>query len=156
MIRNTFLIIALFSFISCNSQIKYQSYQNFDDGNWYYDSLAIFEFNITEPNTSYDLSFLVRNSISYPFYNLYTQYELVNQDESLLIKGMKESNLMNIKTGEPFGKGVGDLFDHSILLVPHYQFKDTGTYQIKLRQFMRTDTLSEIFAVGFQIKNSMK
>jgi gliding motility-associated lipoprotein GldH len=63
--------------------------------------------------------------------------------------------LFDAKTGKPFGKsGIGDLYDHRFLLLKNYQFKSKGKYRMKFEQFMRTDTLPGILAVGLRVERS--
>ena len=63
--------------------------------------------------------------------------------------------LFEEKTGKPLGSsGLGDVYDQQVPILKNYQFKKSGTYSLKFEQFMRTDTLSGILAVGFRLEDA--
>ena len=64
--------------------------------------------------------------------------------------------LFEPKTGKPLGKsGLGDLYDHQIPVFRKYKFSKAGVYQMKLEQFMRTDTLAGMISVGVSVERSV-
>jgi len=134
--------------LSCQSNLVFEDYRDTQKGKWLYDSVVIFQIPIHEPD-SYQISYRIRNSISYPFANLYVQYEW-RQGLTLKDSGIHECFLMEQKTGQPLGKGVGEYYDHEIKLFT--QFVDTGNYTLKIRQYMRLDTLEGIVAVGATLR----
>ena len=60
--------------------------------------------------------------------------------------------LFDPKSGEPYGSGVGDLFDHSQPVLENYTFPASGDYKAELRQYMRLDTLPYILSVGWRVE----
>lgn len=147
------LIIMLAStLIACDSSRVYEDYNDFDEAFWHLDSLQQFTFSIKDTTRTYNLGATFRNASSYPFYNLYFQYTLVDSSGNQLIEQLKEVDLFDPKTGEPLGSGLGDLFDHSIVLEEGYQFKNSGDYTLSLQQFMRRDTLPFILSVGARVE----
>jgi gliding motility-associated lipoprotein GldH len=152
------IIIVLIS--SCNNDnILFENYKTLEQGFWQYDSTIIFKFRVTERSQNYTISTYLRNTISYPYYNLYVQYQLKSPKGDTLSTAMKELILMNAKTGQPFGKvaeptgkGVGYYYDHEFILLNNYQFPDTGLYELQIKQFMRLDTLPHIHAIGAKIE----
>ena len=72
----------------------------------------------------------------------------------MLKEELREYNFFDPKTGEPFGSGLGDLFDHKIPLEENFQFQNSGEYTIELQQFMRMDTLPFVLSVGARVEFS--
>lgn len=145
-----------FAFYACDSQRVFESYRDLRERKWA-DSQAIsFEFTIPEAQTPYHLYYNIRNTLSYPYYNLYVVYELKDSTGKIISEKMIENNLMHPKTGEPYGKGIGDLFDHRFPLLTNYRFPKSGKYTLYLRQYMRMKELPEIVAVGCRIESAVE
>ena len=63
--------------------------------------------------------------------------------------------LFDPKTGQPYGNGLGDLFDQKVHFLKNYNFPATGKYTIKVLQYMREDqALSGIASFGIKIEKS--
>lgn len=137
--------------IACTEKVAFESFVEFEDQNWYIDSVATFNFEVKEVQKSYKIDGYIRNTLDYPFYNLYIQYELLNDEGVILRSSLKENNLMDRQTGKPLGKGSGSVYDVTFPLIDFYTFEKTGNYQLKLKQYMRLDTLSGIQAVGLRL-----
>jgi len=138
--------------IGCDSSHIYEDYEDLPDAFWHVDSIKRFTFEIEDSTRSYNLKATIRNASSYPFYNLYYQYSLTDSLDSIVFTELKEVELFDPKTGQPYGSGLGDLFDHSISLQEDFQFPYSGSYSIKLQQFMRMDTLPFILSVGARVE----
>ena len=138
---------------SCNldDESIFVAKKDFQNQEWLYDSLAVFEFEITEPNLNYDIYFTLRSLSSYQYCNLYTTYKLQNAEGKVLRANMQESILVDCKTGQPLGKGVGDLYDHHQVSISNYKFEKGGKYRLSFGQYMRQDTLSNIVSVGAKV-----
>jgi gliding motility-associated lipoprotein GldH len=67
---------------------------------------------------------------------------------------LQELTLLDPKTGKPLGKGLGDIFDHQIVALPNYRFQKSGTYTIKLKQYMRQDPLPDVMSVGVRVEKA--
>ena len=136
---------------SLNEEHIFEAKKDFESQQWLHDSLAVFDFEITEPNLNYDIYFTLRSLSSYQYCNLYTTYKLQNADGKVLQANMQESILVDCKTGQPLGKGVGDLFDHQQLTISNYKFEKGGKYRLSFGQYMRQDTLANIVSVGTKV-----
>ncbi len=141
---------------ACEEGAVYRNYTDFERPFWHKDSSAVFDFTISDAGQPYNLYFLPRYTLEYPYYNLYVRYALTGPGNDTLLAEMHEANLMNPSTGEPLGKGIGDMFDHQVLLQKNYQFADTGTYQIHITQYMRQDSLPAIPAAGFMVQQARR
>lgn len=146
-------IIALFVLIvSCDSSRVYEDFNDMDEAFWHLDSIQTFSFDIEDTTKSYNLLSTFRNASSYPFYNLYFQYTLEDSIGTVLKQELKQVDLFDPKTGEPFGSGLGDLFDHSFVLEENYTFENAGSYTLSFEQYMRRDTLPFILSVGARVE----
>ena len=148
--------LILFSLIlllgSCDSSRVYEDFQDIDQEFWHADSLQSFSFEIEDAAEKYNLLATFRNASAYPFYNLYFQYSLLDSSGNIIKKALKEHHFFDPKTGKPLGSGLGDLFDHKVMLEEGYSFSSEGRYQIQLQQRMRMDTLPFVLSVGARVE----
>ena len=147
------LILTLFiSMVSCDSSRVYEDYNDLEEAFWHLDSIQSFDFEIKDTSRPYNMLITMRNASSYPFYNLYFQYTLLDSAGAVLQQELKQVELFDAKTGEPFGSGLGDLFDHSFPLEESYTFDYAGDYTLAFEQYMRRDTLPFILSVGARVE----
>jgi len=152
-----FLITCLlFGLFSCDSARVYEENVDFKNPYWIKGQPLEFQFQIDDQLVKHDLIFNIRNSLSYPLQNIYIQYTLSDSLNREMISEMKEFYLFDQKTGEPFGDGLGDIFDNSFALFEGYDFNNTGLYSIKIEQFMRLDSLPMILSAGIRIQKSQQ
>ncbi|MEN7548145.1 gliding motility lipoprotein GldH [Rapidithrix thailandica] len=148
-------IVSLGFLMGCNTtEYNYQSFTNFDKGMWYYDSAAIFDFEAPNTHEPFDINYNVRNALAYPYYNLYIQYELMDSAGNVLKSALAQDILMDPTSGKPFGTSAGEMYNHEFNLIPNYKFPYQGSFQLRLKQNMRMDTLTDIYAIGASIKPS--
>jgi len=147
-----FIILVLFS---CNSNRIYEKNVKFPGRIWEKDSEAVFNFEINDINTNYKFYFNLRNTVLYPYQNIYLSYSLEDTLGNVYNSELTNINLFDSKTGEPFGSGIGDIFDHQYLVIDDYQFNNPGMYLFKIKQYMRMDSLPEIMSVGLRIERSI-
>ena len=110
-----------------------------------------FEFQIEDASITYDLELTVRHSSQYPYQNLFLTYFIESNSGEVLNEQLYELGLFESKTGEPLGGGLGDIFDFVSVVESGYTFPKAGSYKVKLEQFMRTDELSDVVAVGLRV-----
>ena len=146
------LLLAVTSFLSCNSNAIFKDHEDIDDGVWYVKNEPSFTFEITDISQPYNVYYLVRNSIGYPYYNLYVKRFLLNEKNKIVNEALNELILMDERTGKPMGDGLGDLFDHKIVALKNYRFPKAGKYTFKVRQYMRQDPLPGIMSVGVSVE----
>ena len=128
--------------------------QNIDlPGNlWLADSVAEFQFEIKDATARYNLYYNVRNSLSYPYHNLYVRHTLEDSLGNMLGGALQNMDLFDPVTGKPLGEGLGDIFDHQILAIPDQKFPENGWYRFKMQQFMRQDSLPLILSIGLRVE----
>ncbi|MCU0392632.1 MAG: gliding motility lipoprotein GldH [Thermoflexibacter sp.] len=153
--KKTFFPIFLLIWLSsCDSTRLFEEYKDLPERKWRSAEAITFNFQITDTVQSYNLYYNIRNTLSYPYYNLYITYELLDGADKVIAQKMLQNNLMHPQTGEPYGDGIGDLFDHRFVLLSDYKFSQSGSYKLRLRQYMRMNELPEIVAVGMRIEKA--
>lgn len=140
---------------SCDSNSVYKDHKDIEDGQWYVKNEPAFSFEITDTTQTYNVYYLVRNSIAYPYYNLYVKRFLLNDKNKIVNEALNELILMDEKSGKPLGDGLGDLFDHKIMALKSYRFPRRGKYTFKVRQYMRQDPLPEILSMGVSVEKEV-
>jgi gliding motility-associated lipoprotein GldH len=145
------LIINVF-FSSCSNNVVYSKYQSFENNEWYAKNKAVFDVEMTDPNSFHDISVMVRHADAYPYSNLYLFLTTTYPDGKVTLDTL-ECILANQK-GEWMGNGAGDIFDITIPLKQSTRFPLAGKYNFAFEQAMRTDPLPLIMDFGFEIKKS--
>lgn len=141
---------------SCDGNRVYEKNIDFEGRVWAEPAIQEFQFDIEDSGKQYDIYLNIRNSLLYPFQNLYTTIVLEDSLGNELSRTLKNSALFDETTGEPLGKGLGDLFDHQIPVFNTYTFPEKGRYSIFVSQSMRMDTLNEVMAIGIRIETVEK
>lgn len=148
-------LVGLIAFLSaCDSAKVYQDFVDFDEVYWHQDSTVTFAFEVEDTSLKYNMQALFRNSLAYPYHNMYYRYKFTGPSDSLISEDLMQIYLFDPKTGEPYGSGVGDMFDQKQALFENYSFDETGMYKIELQQAMRLDTLPFIYSVGWRVENA--
>ncbi len=150
------LLLCLFFLLlmGCDTDRIYEENRDFHNKQWVVSDTPTFQFTIDDPQQTYNIYWNVRNTISYPYQNLYLTYFLEDTLGHRLDTDLHNMQLFAPKTGEPYGDGLGDIFSHQFLAIPQHKFDTAGVYQIKLEQYMRTDTLPEIISVGVRVEEA--
>ncbi len=147
-----FFLITLVLF-SCDSNRVYEKNQDLEQRVWLSTEQPAFEFTVQDTTTAYNLYCNIRNSVTYPYSRIFINYSLQDSTGASATKSMISAFLFEEKTGKPFGtSGLGDVYDHQVPLLKNYSFKKSGKHVMKFDQFMRTDTLQGILAVGFRME----
>ena len=148
-----FVFIALQLF-SCDSTRLYEDNKDIQSY-WLADSLAAFDFEIEDESVDYNLFFSVRNGVEFPHSNLYFKYFLKDSLGQTLESELINFQLFNAKSGYPLGNGIGDMFEHQYEVLTKYQFNNPGLYKLSFQQYMRYDSLPEIYSVGFRVEKTV-
>ena len=153
----------LLIFVSCTDEKRFFEENNdIKKAEWFKKDAPIFTFEIEDTSAAYHLFYNVRNTLDYPYYNLYLQYQL--SDSSAVISNeQNELYLFDPSTGEPSGDGgffgtgsFGDIYDHTYPFKINHKFPHPGTYKLSIQQYMRNeDPLNEIMSVGLRIEKAV-
>lgn len=138
----------------CDTNAVYKAYEDIEDGKWYIKNAPSFTFEIEDASVPYNIYYNLRNSLSYGYYNLYLTRYLRDATGKEIESRLDELILMDPKTGKPNGDGLGDLFDHKVLMKRNYRFPTPGKYTMQIRQYMRQDPLLNILSVGITVEKA--
>ena len=140
---------------SCDDSRVYEKNYDFDDRKWTAENKPEFEFDISDTVQSYNLYCNVRNSLVYPYSRLFLNYSLEDSTGRVAKQDLVNKMLFDPKTGKPEGtSGLGDIYDHRVVLLRNYKFPYRGKHKLRVEQQMRIDTLSGILAVGVRVEKS--
>lgn len=140
---------------SCDSNRLHEKNYDFNDQAWLSSDKPSFDFDVTDTVKAYNLYCNIRNSVDYPYSRIFINYSLQDSTGTSLSKNMISAFLFEEKTGKPLGtSGLGDVYDQQVLILKNLRFKKTGKHSLKYEQFMRTDTLKGILAVGFRLESA--
>jgi gliding motility-associated lipoprotein GldH len=151
-IIHIFSICIGFLLISCDSKRIYETNIDFKENKWFIDSLCTYQFQIDDITMKYNMLYIVRNTLNYPYYNLYVTYYLYGPDQKQISTELHELQLMDSKTGSPFGSGMGDVFTNRVYGMKEISFPKKGIYSIKVKQYMRKNPIDEILSFGIRIE----
>lgn len=129
----------------------YKNKVKFIDQVWQLASIPAFRFQIKDTRQPYQIFFYTKNSLEYPYHNLYITYDLKDAVGNLLRTELKNFELFDAKTGKPHGKIWGKIQSQEFVLLESYQFPHVGVYTLKVQHFMRTDNLPGVCAIGIKV-----
>jgi len=166
--KHLFIIIILSSLsLSCkrNEQRIYEENTPITKGIWKQEDIKHFTFQIEDTNQYYHIYYTLRNTVDYPYYNLYLKHVLTNVAGDTLSYKLQTMNLFDEKTGKPLGNekffsggSMGDLFDHKFQSLIFFKFPAKGEYHFSIAEYMRsnneTKQLQGVFSVGCSIEKA--
>jgi gliding motility-associated lipoprotein GldH len=146
------LITSLFA--GCGNDRIYDTYVDIKNGFWNEKEELVFDFVIAEKDTKglYNIIYNIRYANTYPYHNLYVHYYLLDSAGKDISNHLQHMNLFKPTTGEPLGKGLGDLYDARILAIQKLKFPYPGKYKMKVKQYMRQAQLPGITSFGISIE----
>ena len=149
-----YAIMILSLLAGCDEARVFEEDIDLEERFWEADSMISFEFAIENVRQPYHLFFNVRNSVAYPYRNLYIHYYLQDSTGKEIRSALINQELFDPKTGQPYGSGLGDIFDHQFLVLQRHRFSYPGLYRMSFQHFMRRDTLPHIFSVGLRVEKA--
>ena len=149
-----YALMVLLALSGCDESRVFEEDTNLVERFWEADSLISFEFTIKNARQPYHLYFNVRNAVAYPYRNLYINYYLQDSTGKEIQSALVDQDLFDPKTGQPYGSGLGDIFDHQFPVLQNYRFSYPGLYRMSFQHFMRRDTLPHIFSVGLRVEKA--
>ncbi|MGM0580691.1 MAG: gliding motility lipoprotein GldH [Bacteroidota bacterium] len=150
--RSLFSIICLtFLLSSCTEERYYEENHDFKDRNWNLEESAVFNFEIDSVELPYQIKLNVRNTMDYPYRNLYIKYKL-EDSTNLMEEKLLNLKLFEAKTGKPFGDHQSDIYSHQLILQDSVYFHKKGNYKIELKQYMREKDLEGLVSAGIRIE----
>ena len=147
-----FVSAGITGMVSCSTFTVYDTMKDLDSNSWSDKQELVFPIIINDPSISYKLYYTVRYDAAYPYYNLYINRVMEDSSGKFLNKKLQGMDLFKSSTGVPFGTGMGSKKDFIILSEDKYKFPYSGKYTIRLKQYMRQETILGISAVGFKVE----
>ena len=150
--RTLALIGTLVMFISCDSSIVFEEYKSFEDQEWNSDSVAFFNYTVSDTTTRKTIKIKLRHTVDYEFQNLFLfiETDVIDTVELMLAD----------KGGMWLGSGVGDVREVEFEYQNTKLFSKKGNYSFKVEQAMRygvaekIPVLNNIIAVGLSIEKN--
>ncbi|MBX9850773.1 MAG: gliding motility lipoprotein GldH [Cytophagaceae bacterium] len=151
-----FSFVVVLFFTACDGARIYETNLDTDEDNWKAQDTLKFEFEVEDNNIPYRLSYNVRYKNDYPFYNLFTKYIIKDSSGKVLTTPAlpEDMYLFDVKTGKPYGTGLGDIYDHRISFLKEYKFPYAGKYKLQVLQYMRDQPLPGIVSFGVRVEKA--
>ncbi|MFA7445039.1 MAG: gliding motility lipoprotein GldH [Flavobacteriaceae bacterium] len=155
---NSYIVLVFCGFIliSCDENRVFDSYKSVSNG-WHRDSTAVFEYEVQDTITPYNLFLNIRANNDYPFSNIFLIASLETPDGE--IKTDTLEYIMAAPDGTLLGKGFSDIKESKLWFKENYRFSETGKHIITVEQAVRkrnevegTEILKGISEVGFRIE----
>jgi gliding motility-associated lipoprotein GldH len=140
--------------MQCGALPHFEQNTEIPNGEWAIQNELKFKFKITDATQRYHIFYNLRNTIKYPYSNLYLTYYLEDSKGKVVSTELQNISLFDAKRGKPFGDGLGDTFSHRlpIPVFQRYKFPKADTYTIRIVQYMRDNPLKGILTVGIRIE----
>ena len=155
-----FRLVAILSILvsvwGCDDRVVYKAHEDIKDGLWYIKNVPEFKVEIKDTVSTYNISYLFRNTLQYPYYNLYITRQFIGPNGRPISNALEELFVSSEITGKPYGKGLGDLFDHKVPFLKNYSFPRSGKYTFTLSQSMRQNPLPFLMSVGISVEKVQK
>lgn len=148
------LVLPGLALVGCDRKTIYKSHEEIKDAQWYADVKPRFTVNIEDTTTRYNVYYLLRNAVQYPYYNLYLTRKISGPDNRVLSHDLVELKISDEITGKPYGKGLGDLFDQKIPFLENHTFPASGQYTFEISQSMRQNPLPFIMSIGICVEKA--
>ena len=150
-LKNTIAAILVCGLTSCTDSGLYEKVMFMPEAEWSYSNQPVFNFQVSDTASSYQVYFLVRHSDAYAFNNIWISLSSKLPGDSVARSSRFDIRLANEKGW--LGSGMDDIFNHRILLYPEpVKFAKPGSYEVTIAQDMRTDPLKHILNVGLRLE----
>lgn len=138
------------SFTSCKNDIVYSHFSPISSEKWAIDSVASFEYAITDAAPDYRMLIYVRHTERYPYQNMW-----------LFVGDSLHRDTIEFYLADDRGQWLGNkhhgFIEMPVLLEENYHFADTGIYHMTIQHGMRDSVLRGITDIGLEIvKNGKK
>ncbi|MBP5548288.1 MAG: gliding motility lipoprotein GldH [Bacteroidales bacterium] len=143
-----FVVLATF-FISCDRNVVFDEDRRVDEKGWHVSDALVFNYEATDTSNTFLCCIDLRNTIDYPFSNIYFSLKTIFPDGSVAA----DTNLHFIlteKDGRPLGRQNGRYIDGRYPFC-YFHFPQQGVYQFVVEHAMRDTVLIGIKEVGISI-----
>ena len=132
---------------SCRNDIVYSQFSSIPSGKWHADSVAHFDYSITDEMGDFRMIVYVRHKETYPYQNMW-----------LFIDNGLRRDTIEFYLADDRGQWLGDkhhgFIEMPVLIEENYHFPDTGTYHLDVQHAMRDTLLRGVTDIGFEISRT--
>lgn len=143
-------ILGAFLVASCHYNNNYYEHTTLIENQWKKDSAVVFTIPVQEKGGAFDIFMVLRNNNDYPYSNIYFFTELTSPKGKKMIDTLEYQ--LAYPSGEWIGSGMGGIKQNTLVYKENFMLKDTGTYQIKIKQAMRDNPLKGIEDMGLIVE----
>ena len=147
------IVVLALVFSSCDSNRVFENTIDFNNAYWLSDSVKSFDFSVPEVDAEYNILFNIRNGVEYPHRNIYVYYTISDSTNKVLDEELRDFQLFHAKSGYPYGNGSGNIREHKFDLLMGYKFPYAGKFKISIEQYMRYDSLPQVFSIGVRLED---
>jgi gliding motility-associated lipoprotein GldH len=151
MIRTRFLLLTLLILpvSSCDPLMVYDEYMNTKDGEWRWNDVGVFQVELTDTISLYNVYLQVRHTVDYPMSNLY-MFVLLKSPSGQFVRDTVNM-ILAAPDGQWIGKGTGRFRELRLLYGQQIRFSEQGIYTISIEQAMRKSELP-VTNVGVRVE----
>ena len=135
------------SLTSCRNDIVYSRFIPIPSEKWHVDSVAQFDYTISDTNADYRMIIYVRHTGRYPYQNMW-----------LFVNDGSHCDTIEFYLADDRGRWLGDshhgFIEMPVLFEDNKHFPDTGTYHLEITHGMRDSLLRGVTDLGIQISKN--
>lgn len=143
------LVVILFS--ACNNNVVYDENKEVNQLAWKTTDKLYYDVDITDTIKSYKLAINIRNTIEYPYSNIYFYMNTILPNGKVTKCDTIECYLA-YPDGTWKGKGNSKIRDNRFWIAKNVKFEQKGKYTFELRQATIDSTLKGICDVGLHLE----
>jgi gliding motility-associated lipoprotein GldH len=143
------LVAILFS--ACNNNVVYDENKEVDQQAWKTIDKLYYEVDITDTIKDYKLAINIRNTIEYPYSNIFFYMNTILPNGKVTKCDTIECYLA-YPDGTWKGKGSSKIRDNRFWIAKNIKFEQKGKYTFELRQATVDSTLKGICDVGLHLE----
>ena len=143
------LVAILFS--SCNNNVVYDENKEVNQQAWKTTDKLYYEVDITDTIKDYKLAINIRNTIEYPYSNIFFYLNTILPNGKVTKCDTIECYLA-YPDGTWKGKGSSKIRDNRFWIAKNIKFEQKGEYTFELRQATIDSTLKGICDVGLHLE----
>lgn len=135
--------------MGCGPTPHYSEAYDVDPLGWTSEDKILFQPEITDTTSSYELQLIIDHETTYDYENIYFRIKTLFPD-----RPPKEENLsvdLATKMGNWVGKCSGGDCKAKVYLLDNFRFPSMGTYGFELRQHTREDRLEGINSLTMEL-----
>ncbi|MFY7652890.1 MAG: gliding motility lipoprotein GldH [Chitinophagaceae bacterium] len=141
------LMIGIFS---CQTIDLYEKQVSFSTQEWHSSNQPSFEFEITDTTAKYQIFVVIRHADAYRYNNIWLN--VTTQSPT----GENYKQQLELTLGDNtkgwLGTGMGDIFDHRVLITRSPIPLKKGKYRFTLQQTMRENPLQYVLQAGIRVE----